>query len=273
MAAKWKRALAAAAGAAALAGCGGGGGDAGVGVGVGLGIGGGSVNVVDVQADEVLFAVNAFDSLAGIERLLALSNGYAVLEGLAGVDTTVACPAGGTLRTRKPDAATFVLAPLNCRLRADDPLFYSGAWSFTLTGNTFPAGGCPAAGTCRIDARVDSSLARFGYGSVQARAVGSTFTSTTVAGTRTTSVAAANETWTTPPGAQVTVNGTLANLAATVGQVTYRISGDAARQTIGITEPLRATVTLGTAITASIDNTGDGIADRTLTLPWSLLPF
>jgi hypothetical protein len=93
----------------------------------------------------------------------------------------------------------------------------------------------------------------------------------TTGGVRTASVSAANDPWRVDTDLTGSVTGTLANMAATVGQVTYRVSGDAARQSLLVTSPLRATVTLGDTITAAIDNDANGIAEGTLSIPWSFL--
>src|SRR4051812_34047419 len=86
---------------ALLSGCGGGGGDVGVGLGVGIGR---TLDVVNPFAERVTLAVGMFDALAGVDRMLAASNGYAVIEGPVGVDVTTACPGGGSIRVHKVNA-------------------------------------------------------------------------------------------------------------------------------------------------------------------------
>ena len=266
-----KRTLAAAA-AAFLAACGGG---ASVGgLGVGLGFGTGFVDDVDPRAQLVVHALQVFDALAGVERLLDFTNGQPAIEGAAGTDRSTACPGGGLVRLRKPDAGNFELAALDCRLRSDDPLIYSGSWKFILAANSYPSAGCAAGATCRLDAVIDDSAVTFRYGNGPAMpVVGRRYESVTAAGVRTARVSALNEPWPFDSGLQGVVSGSIADVTATIGQVTYRVQGNAARQALLVLSPLRATVTLGTEITAAVDNDANGIAERTLAIPWNwLLP-
>lgn len=249
-----------------LSGCGGGGG---VGIGLGLGFGR-DLDVFDPYAQRTFLAVSMFDALAGVERMLAASNGYAVIEGPVGVDQRSACAGGGTIRVHKVSPTIADLAPDRCRLRADDPLVYGGAWRFNITSSTYGANGtCLPGAACQLAATLDTSNARYGYGQATDLVLGTRYQSVTdPAGTRTASVTAAiGETL---PNVEGTVlSGTLDNLTLRLpGALDWRIAGTAARQTLQVTSPFGATLTLGSSITGVFDDNRDGVVDRTVTVPW-----
>jgi hypothetical protein len=251
-----------------LSGCGGGGG-----VGVGLGVGlGRTLDVVNPFAERAVLAIGMFDALAGVERMLAASNGYAVIEGPVGVDVRTACAGGGTIRVHKVSATIADLAPDTCRLRADDPLVYGGAWRFNITSSSYGVtGACPPGATCQLAATIDTSNARYGYGNPTDAVLGTRYQSVTdAAGARTANVTAVVGAESLPSVDGTVLSGTLDNLTLRLpGAVDWHIAGTAARQTLQVTSPFGATLTLGSTITAVFDDNRDGVADRTVSIPWS----
>jgi hypothetical protein len=255
-------AVAAALALGCLSGCGGG-----VAIGTDPGR---TLAVADPSADRTVTAVSLFDAVAGVERMLAASNGYSVIEGPSGVDVTSACAGGGTIRVRKVTATTADLSPADCRLRTDDTLVYAGTWRFAVTSSSFGAtGACPAGTVCQLSATIDLSTARYGYGSATERVVGTQYQSVTdAAGFRRALVRAGGETL---PSLDATVlAGTLDNLVMRLpGAVDWQIIGDVTRQTLQVASPFGATLVLGPSISATFDDNRDGVTDRTATVPWS----
>jgi hypothetical protein len=203
--------------------------------------------------------------------MLAASNGYTVIEGPAGVDVTTACAGGGSIRLHKVDATTADLAPNSCRLRADDTLVYGGAWRFNITASTYGLNGvCPPGQVCQLIATIDTTHALYGYGAAVDTVLGTQYQSVTnAAGVRTAAVTAA--VGETLPSVDATVlSGTLDNLTLRFpAAVDWHISGTAARQTLQVTSPFVATLTLGSAITAVFADNRNGVGGQTETIPWS----
>lgn len=261
---KWRTWTAVLSAAAVLAGCGGGGGNA-------TAFTSGSSQDADSVA--VQLAVELFDSLAGLQRMLALEPAAAQLvSGPAGLPSQRACPGGGTITLQKISNNTANFAAANCVLGAADGLTYNGTWVFTQTASSYQANGsCPAASACSWQASVDVAAARFGYGSAARQAIGRGITVTTdVAGTSRVEVTAAAETLLTDGGTGL-VNGTPAQVSMDLGAVRYTVGGvpAAARTALNMTAPFSAAVTLGANVTAAIDRNLDGTVDKTLTVPWS----
>lgn len=217
----------------------------------------------EMRASVVALAV--FDSLAGIERLMAAAAGHEQLAGPSGTAVERLC-ATGSLVTRKTGSAAFVLEADHCQLVAGDPLVYDGAWLFTVQSNGYSADGtCPAGTACVLTAAMDSSDARFGYGRATMRATGSAWRQETSAAGVLQVQAQASGASTFIDGVQYRPAGTLASLSADE----FSFSGDSARRTLSATAPLRATIsTDATGLVSAVDETGDGVAERSYAVPW-----
>lgn len=211
-------------------------------------------------------ALALFDSVAGIERLMAAAGAHGVLAGAAGTSAERPC-ASGSIVTRKTAAATFVLEARQCQLVAGDPLLYDGSWLFAVQSSLGYAadGSCPAAAACVLTATLDSTAARFGYGRAAMRVTGSGWRQETgPAGVLQVQALASGQS-TFIDGMEFRPTGTLASLSAEE----FRLAGDSARRTLATTAPLRATISTDAAgLVSAVDENGDGVADRSVALAW-----
>lgn len=210
-------------------------------------------------------ALALFDSLAGIERLMAAAGAHAQLAGPAGTAAERPC-ASGTVVTRKTAATSFVLEARNCQLVGGDPLLYDGSWRFTLQSNGYAAeGACPAGAACVLTATLDSTDARFGYGRAAMRATGSDWRQETGAAGVLQVQARASGASTFIDGVEYRPAGTLASLSAEE----FSLSGNSTRRTLTTTAPVRATIgTDAEGLVSAVDETGDGVAERRFEVPW-----
>ncbi len=210
-------------------------------------------------------ALALFDSLAGIERLMAAAAAHGQLAGPPGAAIERLC-ASGSLVTRKTSSTAFVLEARNCQLVAGDPLLYDGSWLFTIQSNGYAAdGSCPAAAACALSATLDSTAARFGYGRAAMRATGSGWRQETSAlGVLRVQAQASGES-TFIDGVQFRPAGTLASLSAEE----FSLSGDSALRRLSTTAPIRAAISTDAAgLVSAVDDNGDGVADRSFAVPW-----
>lgn len=213
-----------------------------------------------------VLALALFDSLAGIERLMAAAGAPAQLAGPSGTAAERACAAAGRVATRKTSPTQFVLEARRCQLVAGDPLLYDGSWLFTIQSSGYAAdGNCPAGSACVLTAVLDTAAARFGYGTPAMRAIGTSWRQETgAAGALQVQAQAAGEA-TFLDGVGFRPVGTTASLVADV----FSLSGDSASRTLATTSPMRASIrTEPTRLVSAVDDSGDGVADRTFVLPW-----
>ena len=213
-----------------------------------------------------VLALALFDSLAGIERLMAASGAHAQLAGPPGAAAERPCGASGSITTRKTSPTQFVLEARRCQLVAGDPLLYDGSWLFTIQSSSYAAdGSCPAASACVLTAVLDTATARFGYGTPAMRATGSSWRQETgTAGALQAQAQAAGEA-TFLDGVGLRPVGTTASLVADV----FSLSGDSASRTLATTSPVRASIRTEPArLVSAVDDNGDGVADRTFVVPW-----
>ncbi|WBY02583.1 hypothetical protein PE066_03335 [Ramlibacter tataouinensis] len=212
-----------------------------------------------------VLALALFDSLAGTERLMAAAGAHAQLGGPAGTAAEQPC-AAGSIATRKTAPNRFVLDARRCQLVAGDPLVYDGSWIFTIQSSGYAADGrCPAGSACVLAAALDTATARFGYGTPALRATGDAWRQETgTDGVLQVQAQAAGAT-TFLDGVGFRPVGTTASLVADE----FSLSGDSVRRTVTVTAPIRAAIsTDSTRLVSAIDDDGDGIADRTLVVPW-----
>lgn len=215
--------------------------------------------------DSVL-ALALFDSLAGVERMMAVAAAHGQLAGPAGTSAEAPC-ATGSVVTRKTTVTQLVLEARRCQLVAGDPLLYDGTWVFTIQSSSYAAdGSCPAGTACVLSAALDTTTARFGYGTPAMRATGSAWRQETgTAGVLQAQAQAGGEA-TFLDGLGLRPVGTTASLVADG----FSLSGDSARRSLSTTLPIRAVISTDAARMASaVDDNGDGVADRTFTVPWS----
>ncbi|HYD77940.1 hypothetical protein [Ramlibacter sp.] len=220
----------------------------------------------DSELRASVVALALFDSLAGIERLMAAAGAHAQLAGAAGTSAERAC-ASGSIVTRKTAATTFVLEARQCQLVAGDPLLYDGSWLFVVQSNVGHAadGSCPAATSCVLTATLDSASARFGYGRAAMRATGSNWRQETSTAGVLQVQAQASGASTFIDGVEFRPTGTLASLSAQE----FSLSGDSTRRTLTTTAPVHATISTDAAgLVSAVDENGDGQADRSLSLDW-----
>jgi hypothetical protein len=125
---------------------------------------------------------------------------------------------------------------------------------------------------CQLTATIDTSNARYGYGSATERVLGTQYQSATnAAGIRTANVVAVVGSESLPSVDGTVLSGTLDNLTLRLpGAEDWHLSGTAARQTLQVTSPFGGSLTLGSTITAVFDDNRDGVVDRTVTVPWSV---
>ncbi len=219
----------------------------------------------ELRASVVALAL--FDSLAGIERLMAAAGAHAQLAGPSGTAAERACAAAGSIATRKTSPTQFVLEARRCQLVAGDPLVYDGSWLFAIQSSGYAAdGNCPAGSACVLGAAMDTAAARFGYGTPAMRATGSAWRQeTAAAGTLQVQAQAAGEA-TSLDGVGFRPVGTTASLVADA----FSLSGDSIRRTLATTSPIRASIrTEPDRLVSAVDDNRDGTADRTFVLPWS----
>jgi hypothetical protein len=227
------------------------------------------------QSDDqeaVMLAVGLFDSVAGVERVMTRIGGFAALEDAAGATANGTCAGGGSATFTKTTAMAGTLTAANCRLRTDDGLVYNGSWTFNITASSFPAaGGCVLGNVCTMSATIDTSAARFGYGTATEQVYGAIYSSTVnAAGVRTADVGT--------PGQAFNVDGINGIINASipfstlealgVGQI-MAVRGTRARDVLTMTVPFNATIALGTTIEVAIDRNGDGTYETSLSVPWS----
>jgi hypothetical protein len=252
------------------AGCGGGGGSD-LPRGLSSGDGGSGQNT---DAATVRVAVQLFDSIAGLQRLLPLEPAAAqILAGPAGLPVVRGCLAGGNVTLRKTSATVATVVAANCVMDAADGLLYNGTWTLTQTASSYSANGsCPVATACTWQGTADLSTARFGYGTAAALQVTGRdlAVATSAAGFTTYQVTAAAETLTVE-GVTGAVNGTPAQVSLDAGGTRYTVGGVAATTRTGltVTSPVSAALTLGQDVTASIDRDFDGTVDANVVVPWS----
>lgn len=218
------------------------------------------------ELQDSVLALALFDSLAGVERMMVAAAAHGQLAGAAGTSAQSPC-AAGSIVTRKTTATQFVLEARRCQPVAGDPLLYDGTWLFTIQSSSYAAdGSCPAASACVLSAALDTTTARFGYGTPAMRATGSAWREETgAAGVLQAQAQAAGEA-TVLDGFGLRPVGTTASLVADG----FTLSGDSVRRSLSTTAPIRAVIsTDATRLVSAVDDNGDGVADRTFTVPWS----
>lgn len=247
---------------ATVAACGGGGGDSPT----------AAKDELDPNTAAVMLAVGMYDAIAGPERMMALANADAQLAGAAGAPVVTQCNTG-SVSTRKTGAATFELVANDCQLSASDGLVYDGTWLFTVTSTTFAAdGSCPAATACQVQATLDVSSARFGYGTATEQVVGGMYQAdTSAAGVHTANVLVAGFGISVEDVGTVIVNGNTAAFTLDASGGT-RILGvtTTSRNAMQMQQPIRATLQLGaTEVTAQLLDAGGNPTGTVVHVPWS----
>ncbi|HYF16355.1 MAG TPA: hypothetical protein VEA40_00700, partial [Ramlibacter sp.] len=192
------------------------------------------------------------------------------VEGPAGGAAHGTCAGGGTVAVTKPSANQALLVASQCKLQSDDGLVYDGTWRFNIASNDSVNGACGLA-TCRVTANMDLSAARFGYRTATETPFGHFYQSVVTNGVRTTDVGT--------PGRLEVIDGqnAIVNASSTggtievAGTIIVRVTAVNRSRTAMLLETpfLNATLTLGSSVTAAIDDNRDGRTDRTRSIPWS----
>jgi hypothetical protein len=253
-----------------VAGCGGGGGGASV----------PTTNTAKAALDEAAKANTAavilnlafYDMAAAPERLMLQAGAHDQLGALPGAAIRTAC-ASGAIDTQKVDPSTFTLTADNCRLSTTDNLVYNGTWRFAVTHTEYnPGGTCTPGAACLLLANVDTSTARFGYGTATEKVVDMQWQQEkSAAGAQITNPFLGNVV-DIPDFGKIILNGTPKDFAVAYyspAALITRIQAPS-RTTIAVDVLLKAILTVGDAgVTAAIDTNKDGTADTTTVVPWS----
>lgn len=250
---------------ATLVACGGGGGGDAAGAPTD---GGGSLD--ENQADVVL-SVALYDALAGTERMMARASADAQLAAYPGAAATTAC-SSGSITTQKTGANTFTLIAQNCRLAANDGLVYDGTWTFMMNGNTYAAdGSCPATTACMLQAMVNVSAARFGYGTATEAVVGGMYqVDTSAAGAHSVFLHVAGAPLQVPDVGTFIVNGrSSAFTVDSTGGARLADIAAATRDNMQVRQPIRANLRLNATEVMGDLLDANGQVTGTVRVAWS----
>jgi hypothetical protein len=243
------------------------------------------LGATNTDHDTIILAVAAYDANAAFDRMLSRV-GVASFTG-AGALTVTPCAGGGSMQTQKV-SGVYTLVATNCKLVSGDPLVYNGTWTINMDGPGFYSadGSCPG-GSCTVGGSFAGFFydhGKFGYnGTADKSSYNGRVTSATASGTQTVTVSL-------PAGATIiesiglvlrssfthTIPGSLSStVSVDLGNGTniLALATTNDRQTMKMTAPFKADITFSnTGVTASIDKDNNGVAESTITIPWTDIP-